>query len=597
MPPRVEARFEESWILGEEGGITSTNDHGVHLRIVARAIMAAGTGTGTAGTRSTRNKSRKLGRGKASASASASRQFDLFIDGRSYFDLPLLDETTGDLVAAPIASTYTSTCTGNGFDDSASTKTGSYEQVEEDEEDEEEEVHEEGAHIEDWTANGSAIASNDDTCKDDDLDSVDGFMANIDLSGKHEDGDLPVHKSSKGFAISASASGESHNKSAARGHRMASAKSNFQRSTARTAEKIGSSTKKGTKKLVAGTSKVFTSPIALIKRTSTDNRKGGGGGSFSSDDEKIINTCADGNAVDYELGNGTDPPATDADTDAVTNTPARPSSDNGKGEDSRRLNHSTIASFSELHNTMMPASASTGAPQRKETGGQVNEEDAPDAEEIIAQLREQIFHLEREIAHNADRVAAEVERSVAISEIEARMVRERDQGEIMRLQNELNEMQKEAKSQAKDFQDELELAKIEAEKLKDIAKAAELKSNELQTKKETAEEEIVRLKERMSTLEEALVRARTVKSSRRKGAPFVSNDQITSYLDNPKCCLCCKDATENMKDCQCGKDACGLQAHVSCLIGSNHHPTPSVSHPGTPAPTLPLILCGGIFQK
>lgn len=158
-------------------------------------------------------------------------------------------------------------------------------------------------------------------------------------------------------------------------------------------------------------------------------------------------------------------------------------------------------------------------------------------------------------------------------------------------------MQKEATLQAKDFQDELELAKIEAENLKDVAKAAEQKSNELQSEKETAEEEIVRLKERMSTLEEALVRARTVKPPRRKGAPFVSNDETKSYLDNQKCCLCCKDATENMRDCQCGKDTCDLQAHVSCLIGSNHHPTPSVSHPGTPAPTLPLILCGGIFQK
>lgn len=422
MPPRVEARFEESWILGEEGGITSTNDHGVHLRIVARAIMAAGSGTA-----GTRNKSRKLGR-RGKASASASRQFDLFIDGRSYFDLPLLDESTGELVAAPIISTYTSTCTGNGFDDSASTKTGSYDQVEEDEE---EEVHEEGASIEDWTANGSAIASNDDACKDDgddDLDSVDGFMANIDLSGKHEDIDLAAEKSSKGSAISPSASGESH-KAAARGYRMASAKSNLQRSTARTAEKIGSSTKKGTKKFVAGTSKVFTSPIALIKRTSTDNRKGGGGGSCSSDDERVINTCADGNALDCELGNDTDPSATAA--AAATNTTTRPTS--SKEEDSRRLNHSTITSFSELHNTMMPApaSASTGAPQRNETGYQVNEEDAPNAGEIVAQLREQIFHLEREIAHNADRVAAEVERSVAISEIEARMVRERDQGEII----------------------------------------------------------------------------------------------------------------------------------------------------------------------
>ena len=578
MPfPRVEGRFEESWILGEERGIASTNEHGVHLRIVARATSVGGTGR-------SRSKGRKVGRRrqeKTSASASTSRQFDLFIDGRSYFDLPLLDESTGELVAEPIASasavTSVSTCTGKSFDDSAaSTKTGSYDQQLEREEEEEE-----GAEVEDWTANGSAIASNDndkddnDDDDDDDLDSVDGFMATIDLSGKPQDDNADPRiagdkKSSKckGSAVSASASasGEPRNTSA----RMASAKSHLQRSTARTAGKIGSSTKKGTKRLVAGmnnTSKVFlASPLAFVnKRTSA-----------TMEDEHEVN--ADGRAVEDEVVNGADPPPTDAD--------AATAAASDKEEDSRRINHSKIASFSELHNTMMPSlSASTDAPT------------CNNAEEIIAQLREQIVHLEREIAHNADRVAAEVERSVAISEIEARMIRERDQDEIVRLQNDLNEMQKEATSQAKGFQEELELAKIEAEKLRDVVKAAEQKSNELQTEKETAEEEIVRLKERMLTLEKALARARRVKPPHRKGAPFVSNDQLTSYLDNQKCCLCCKDATENMRDCQCGKDTCGLQAHVSCLIGSNHHPTPSVSHPGTPSPALPLILCGGLFQK
>jgi len=550
MPPRVEGRFEESWILGEEGGITRTNDHGVHLRIVARAVSGGAmkgrirSETGAQRTAGTRSKSRKGGRGKAS-----SRQFDLYIDGRSYFDLPFLAESTGELAAAPT--------TGNDLEYESS-NAGSCDQ------EEEEEATEEGASVEDWAANGSAIAINDDD--DDDLDSVDGFMANIDLSGKNEGADLLVEKSNKGSGAT-STSDESHK--AARGHRITSAKSNLQRSTARTAEKISNSTKKGTKKFVASASKVFNPPIALIKRKSVDNRKGDG--SCSSEDEQVIN---DGKTVEEGLGNGMDGPATSS---------------------SSREKDPQFSSFSALHSTMVPL-ASAGGQQQKDRDTKIDyEEDTP--EEIIIRLREQIVHLEREIAHNVDRVAVEVQRSVAASKIEAQVVRERDQGEIMRLQEELKEMKEDTTSQlsqAKALKSELEVAKIEAQKLKDVAKAAEKKSKEFQSGKDTAEEEIRRLKEHAATLEEALVCART---ARRKDSPFVPNDTVTSYLDDPKCCLCCKDATENMRDCQCGKDDCDLQAHVSCLIGSNHHPTPSVSHPGTPAPTLPLILCRGLFKK
>jgi len=565
MPPRVEGRFEESWILGEEAGVASTNEHGVHLRIIARAVNGSGSamkgrsrnqaaGQRTAGTRSGRI--RKGNRGKASA-----RQCDLFIDGRSYFDLPLLNESNGELMAGPSAD--------NDYDDSESHRTGSYDLGEE------EEATEDGASVEEWTATGSAIAiaSNDDD--DNDLDSVDGFMANIDLSGSSASNENEVIDQEKASKGSSSASGDS--RKASRGHRMASAKSNLQRSTARTAEKIGNSTKKGTKKFVTGTSKVLKSPIALIKRTSIDDRKGDGDSSASGD-EQIIN--ADGDVVGEELGDGTDPP-----------------SSNYRGEDSRRLNPTQFNSFSALHTTIMPPAASAGGPQQEDNGGQDRDDEEEVPEQVIAWLKEQIFHLEEEISHNADRVAAEVERSVAISEIEAQMVREQDQGEIMRLEKELNKTQEETTAQAKALQEELVLAKIEAQKLKDIAEEAEKKSNELQSDKVTAKEEISRLKVHVSTLEEALVRARTVKPPRRKGAPFVSNDQVASYLDDPKCCLCCKDATENMRDCKCGKNECYLRAHASCLIGSKHHPSPSVSHPGTPAPALPLILCGGLFNK
>jgi hypothetical protein len=277
------------------------------------------------------------------------RQFDLFIDGRSYFDLPLLNESTGELMAGPSAN-------DNAYDDDCeSQKTGSYDLGEE------EEVPEEGASasasVEDWTATGSAIATASNA--DDDNDSVDGFMTNIDLSGSsasNENEGIGQEKANKG---SNSASGDC--RKAVRGHRMASAKSTIQRSTARTAEK----TKKGTKKLATGTSKVLKSPIALIKRTAVDNRKGGDDRNVSGDDQIID---AAGDVVEEESGCGTDPTA----------------SSNGRGEDSMRLNPSQFTSFSALHSTMMP---SAGGPQQEENSGQ----DQDDQEKVTESTPEQVI--------------------------------------------------------------------------------------------------------------------------------------------------------------------------------------------------------------
>ena len=56
-----------------------------------------------------------------------------------------------------------------------------------------------------------------------------------------------------------------------------------------------------------------------------------------------------------------------------------------------------------------------------------------------------------------------------------------------------------------------------------------------------------------------------------------------------KCSICFKASYGIMKSCQCGNPACDKRAHASCISGKN--PLPSVSHPGTPAPPLPAILC------
>jgi hypothetical protein len=56
------------------------------------------------------------------------------------------------------------------------------------------------------------------------------------------------------------------------------------------------------------------------------------------------------------------------------------------------------------------------------------------------------------------------------------------------------------------------------------------------------------------------------------------------------CAVCFKASTGIMKTCQCGRPSCNIRAHMSCINRIN--PGPSVSHPGTPAPRLPIVLCG-----
>lgn len=64
-----------------------------------------------------------------------------------------------------------------------------------------------------------------------------------------------------------------------------------------------------------------------------------------------------------------------------------------------------------------------------------------------------------------------------------------------------------------------------------------------------------------------------------------------------KCCLCFKDTAGVMKSCQCGQKSCDKRAHSTCLskykVGNI---SSCVSHPGTPLPPMPLILCSGIWK-
>lgn len=60
------------------------------------------------------------------------------------------------------------------------------------------------------------------------------------------------------------------------------------------------------------------------------------------------------------------------------------------------------------------------------------------------------------------------------------------------------------------------------------------------------------------------------------------------------CSLCFKEQSGITRWCKCGKDGCKEWAHAQCLAKRKNNVSSSVSHPGTPPPPLPLILCSGI---
>lgn len=89
-------------------------------------------------------------------------------------------------------------------------------------------------------------------------------------------------------------------------------------------------------------------------------------------------------------------------------------------------------------------------------------------------------------------------------------------------------------------------------------------------------------------------------SAGKENQPNVSmrmvNKKVHLIKQQQKCCLCFKNTAGVMKSCQCSQKHCDKQAHVTCLskykVGNI---STCVSHPGTPLPPMPLILCAGLW--
>lgn len=66
-----------------------------------------------------------------------------------------------------------------------------------------------------------------------------------------------------------------------------------------------------------------------------------------------------------------------------------------------------------------------------------------------------------------------------------------------------------------------------------------------------------------------------------------SNMKHPDVLEGKSCCICFKPSFGIMKSCPCGE--CQKRAHFMCV--KQVTAPPSVSHPGTPAAPLPVVLC------
>jgi myosin heavy subunit len=84
--------------------------------------------------------------------------------------------------------------------------------------------------------------------------------------------------------------------------------------------------------------------------------------------------------------------------------------------------------------------------------------------------------------------------------------------------------------------------------------------------------------------------------------PSLGTNKENSKSSSPEhvvtCTICRKQASGIMRKCQCGNTLCSIRAHATCVHRVTMQSTSSsVSHPGTPAPKLPIILCGNHGTK
>ena len=172
-----------------------------------------------------------------------------------------------------------------------------------------------------------------------------------------------------------------------------------------------------------------------------------------------------------------------------------------------------------------------------------------------------------------------------------------------KLHKQLEEKMTKSRNDTMNHQNELQAAQKENQALKNKDLNSQDEIKQLTADKEAQEKRFSQLRDKTNNLERRLREstdivdttskpaAKTDDSSSSFSIPPLGGGKENNTLPSCKCTICGKDASGLMKKCQCGNPRCTSRAHATCVnkiaVG------PSVSHPGTPAPRLPVVLCGG----
>lgn len=162
------------------------------------------------------------------------------------------------------------------------------------------------------------------------------------------------------------------------------------------------------------------------------------------------------------------------------------------------------------------------------------------------------------------------------------------------LHKQLEEQQSQLRKERNDHQDAMQAVQQKVQSLKLETSNRQDQVRQLGSEKNAQEKRISQMQLKISNLERRLDESTNLVTT----TPI--SDKTPSFAippltgkENPlpgyKCSICFKDAVGLMKKCQCGKPDCAFRAHATCI--NKIKAGPSVSHPGTPAPRLPVILC------
>ena len=161
------------------------------------------------------------------------------------------------------------------------------------------------------------------------------------------------------------------------------------------------------------------------------------------------------------------------------------------------------------------------------------------------------------------------------------------------LHKQLDEHLTQARKERENHEISLHTAQQETRSLKIQVANDQDQTQKLEQENKAKEKKISQMQLKVSNLERRLQESTNIVTSTPQSFTIpplggTPGDKENS-LPDCKCSICFKDAVGLMKKCQCGNPGCNSKAHATCV--NKIKAGPSVSHPGTPAPRLPVILC------